>query len=210
MSSQSTARVTRRSTDLEARVSGRAEERAARRARLTVPARLRVPTPRFPFVTLVSMIMVGGVVGLLLFNTSMQQASFAATALEKQAQALSERQQTLHMELEDLRDPQRLAEAAREQGMVPLARPAFLRLVDGKLLGNPVPASSADQLSIDPPAAQPPAAAYPQPIVVEPTKNAQSRREQRSNQSSDTSAQSEQRNKQQGRNNNNRNNSNSG
>ena len=32
--------------------------------------------------TLVSLVLVGGVVGLLFFNTSMQQASFAATALE--------------------------------------------------------------------------------------------------------------------------------
>ena len=37
--------------------------------------------------TLVSLVLLGGVVGLLLFNTSMQQASFAATALEQQADA---------------------------------------------------------------------------------------------------------------------------
>lgn len=171
----------------------RADDPAARRARLTVTPRLRVPTPRFPFVTLVTLIMVGGVVGLLLFNTSMQQASFAATALEKQAQALSERQQTLHMELEDLRDPQRLAEAAREQGMVPVTRPAFLRLADGKIVGKPTPATPADQLAIDPPAAQRPPAAFPPPTYVNST---------------DTSAQSSERADRQGRNNSNtRNNS---
>lgn len=143
----------------------RIDEQAARRARLTVSPRLRVPTPRFPFVTLVTMILVGGVVGLLLFNTSMQQASFAATALEDQAQALSERQQTLQMELEDLRDPQRLAESARALGMVPVARPAFLRLKDGKFLGDPAPATSADQLVIDAPPAPRPPGAFPKPII---------------------------------------------
>ena len=74
--------------------------------------------PRVPFVTLVSLLLLGGVVGLLLFNTSMQQASFAATALEEQATDLSAREQTLQMELERLRDPQRVAEAAKRQGMV--------------------------------------------------------------------------------------------
>lgn len=142
------------------------DDRAARRARLTVPARVQVPSPRFPFVTLVTMILVGGVVGLLLFNTSMQQAAFAAAALERQAQALAERQQTLEMELEELRDPQRLAEAARAQGMVPVSRPAFLRLEDGTFLGDPVPASRADALNIDTPPAPRPAAAFPAPVIT--------------------------------------------
>jgi hypothetical protein len=194
MSQTSAALVSRSAA---ARLGGAAPRRvndpALRRARLTVAPRLRVPTPRFPFVTLVTLIMVGGVVGLLLFNTSMQQASFAATALEQQAQSLSERQQTLHMELEDLRDPQRLAEAAREQGMVPVSRPAFLRLADGKIVGNPVAATPADQLAIDPPAAQRPPEAFPPPTVINPA---------------DTSAQSGDRRERQGRNrNNNRTNS---
>jgi hypothetical protein len=167
MSHVTSASATRRAVGASVLAGGRADEHAARRARLTVPPRLRVPTPRFPFVTLVTMIMVGGVVGLLLFNTSMQQASFTATALEGEAQALSEREQTLQMELEELRDPQRLAEAARAQGMVPVSRPAFLRMKDGKLLGDPAPAVAADQLSIDAPPVQRPAAANPPPTVVE-------------------------------------------
>lgn len=146
--------------------TGLLDDRAARRARLTVPARIHMPSPRFPFVTLVTLILVGGVVGLLLFNTSMQQAAFAAAALEQQAQALSERQQTLEMELEELRDPQRLAEAAKAQGMVPVSRPAFLRLADGTFLGDPAPASRADALIIDTPAVPRPAAAFPAPIVT--------------------------------------------
>ncbi len=150
-------------------LSGRVGEQAVRRARLTVPTRVQVPSPRFPFVTLITMILVGGVVGLLLFNTSMQQASFAANALERQATALSERQQTLEMELEELRDPQRLAQTARAQGMVPVSRPAFLRLKDGKIVGDPAPASAADQLTIEAPPAPRPPAAFPEPIVRERT-----------------------------------------
>ena len=47
-----------------------------------------------PFLLVVSMVAVGGIVGLLLFNTSMQQASFAATSLQHQADTLLARQQT--------------------------------------------------------------------------------------------------------------------
>ena len=86
-----------------------------------------------PFVTLVSLLLLGGVVGLLLFNTSMQQASFAATALEEQATTLSAREQTLQMELERLRDPQRVAEAAQRHGHGPRWHPAFLDLGTGKV-----------------------------------------------------------------------------
>ena len=75
--------------------------------------------------------------GLLLFNTSMQQASFAASSLEEQARTLTARQQTLRMELDDLRDPQRVAEQAQQMGMVPAVSPAFLHLSDGKVVGVP-------------------------------------------------------------------------
>ena len=78
---------------------------AVERARLTVvPHRRRVRAPRMPFVTLVSVVLLGGIVGLLCFNTQMQQASFAATTLEERASNLSAREQTLHSELQALRD----------------------------------------------------------------------------------------------------------
>ena len=87
-------------------------EAAVDRARLSVVPRLRTRAPRIPFVTLVSLILLAGVVGLLLFNTSMQQASFTASKLEDQASSLSARQEALAMELDQLRDPQRLAAQA--------------------------------------------------------------------------------------------------
>ena len=70
-------------------------EVAVERARLSVVPRLRTKAPRIPFVTLVSVILLAGVVGLLLFNTSMQQASFTASRLEGQAADLTARQQEL-------------------------------------------------------------------------------------------------------------------
>ena len=62
---------------------------ALERARLSVvPRRRRRRSSPVPFVMVISMIAVGGVVGLLLFNTSMQQASFAATDLQNRADTL--------------------------------------------------------------------------------------------------------------------------
>ena len=46
-------------------------EAAVERARLTVVPRRATRAPKVPFVALVSLLLVGGVVGLLLFNTSM-------------------------------------------------------------------------------------------------------------------------------------------
>ncbi len=67
-------------------------EAAVERARLTVvPQRAlgRTQAARTPFAVLVIAMLVAGVVGLLMFNTNMQQASFQATALQNEAAALS-------------------------------------------------------------------------------------------------------------------------
>ena len=140
-------------------------EAAVERARLTVVPRRRTRAARMPFVMLVSLVLLGGVIGLLLFNTSMQQASFAATALEEQANTLTAREQTLQMELEVLRNPQRVAEHAQSLGMVPAANPVFLRLSDGKVLGERVPATPANQLRVRPLPPAKPAILTPAPIV---------------------------------------------
>ncbi len=109
---------------------------AVERARLTVVPRRRTRAPKVPFVTLVSLLLLAGVVGLLLFNTSMQQASFTTTALQERAANLAAREQALEMELEKLRDPQRLArEAQRRFGMVPAGAPLFLSLETGEVTG---------------------------------------------------------------------------
>ncbi|MAS54256.1 hypothetical protein [Nocardioides sp.] len=113
---------------------------AVDRARLSVVPRLRTRAPRVPFVTLVSLILLAGVVGLLLFNTSMQQASFTASQLEDQATSLSARQEALAMELDQLRDPQRLAAQACALGMVVGPTAAFLDIETGALTGTPTPA----------------------------------------------------------------------
>ena len=131
---------------------------ALERARLTVvPKRKRRRTSPVPFLLVVSMLAVGGVVGLLLFNTSMQQASFAATELQRQADALQARQQSLQMDLDRLRDPQNIALKAQRMGMVLPTNPAVLDLRTGKVLGDATPATRLDPLRLLGPAPSKPA-----------------------------------------------------
>jgi type II secretory pathway pseudopilin PulG len=146
----------------------RIAEAAVERARLTVvPRASGRPAARVPFVVLVSLLLVGGVAGLLAFNTSMQQASFTATAMQDQAQVLAAKQQSLSMQLAALRNPQRLALKAKAMGMVPPTAPAFIRLSDGKVLGKAVPASSDNSLRVTPLPTRKPRNLTPPPIVID-------------------------------------------
>lgn len=149
-------------------------EAAVARARLTVVPRVATSrTARVPFVTLVSVLLVGGVAGLLFFNTSMQQVSFTATAMEHKAQLLDAQRQSLQMELDALRDPQRVALQAKQMGMVPPPAPAFIRLGDGRVLGKPMPATYADSVRVTPLPTKKPKNLRPRPIVIEMTAKAQ-------------------------------------
>lgn len=121
---------------------------AVERARLRVVPRRRVHAARFPFVTLVTLVLLAGVVGLLCFNTSMQQSSFAATALDQQAQNLAAREQSLQLELQQLRNPQRLAMAAQKRGMVIPTDQGTVELGTGKVLGDPAPAVAGPPLPL--------------------------------------------------------------
>lgn len=160
----------------------RIAESAVERARLRVVPRLSPSAPRVPFVTLVSLLLVAGVVGLLMFNTHMQQNAFAATELEQHATDLSAREQTLAMQLQELRDPQRVAEQAQALGMVPATKPAFIRITDGKVLGVPTPATAEDRTDVRPPAARKPKSLIPvRNVIRTPAKTRAERRAEAEN-----------------------------
>jgi hypothetical protein len=144
-------------------------EAAVERARLTVvPQRAlgRTQARRTPFAVLVLAMLVAGVVGLLMFNTHMQQSSFTATALQARVTTLTAKEQSLNMELDQLRDPQRLAKAAKQLRMVAPSTPAFLDLSTGRILGTPTAATSGDAMRINPLPAQLPKAFARKTVIV--------------------------------------------
>jgi len=141
-------------------------DEALAKARLTVVPRRRVRAARMPFVTLVSLVLLGGVVGLLCFNTQMQQASFAATSLEAQSDNLAAREQTLHDELQQLRDPQELARRAQAAGMVVPLNSCTLRLAAATTQGSCDPATADNTPPLDPRPPKKPEVLDPDPVVV--------------------------------------------
>lgn len=151
-------------------------EAAVERARLTVVPRRTAPAPRVPFVTLVSLLLVGGIAGLLAFNTNLQQASFVASSMEERAAVLAGKEESLRMQLHRLRDPQHLAARAKRLGMVPSSNPAFLRIEDGTVLGSPLPAEPTDAFRIAP---LPPAKPRPELVIAEAPPRGAARAEDR-------------------------------
>jgi len=145
--------------------SQRGAAAAVERARLTVVKNRPSSAPRAPFAVLVFLILGAGVVGLLMFNTHMQQASIYATELQAKADQLEARSQALTLELERKRDPQQVAESARKLGMVTPATPAFVNLRSGRIEGTPTPATAGDGTRIKAPAAQLPANLNRKPII---------------------------------------------
>jgi hypothetical protein len=147
-----------------------APRRAPRPAQRPAPARppLTLVRPRAaqparaPFVLLVATILSTGLVTLLLLNTALSQISFTVTDLQQRASALSAREQALSQQLSLRESPARLAAAAGRLGMVPNRNPVFLRISDGTILGEPLPATAPPSPAPpSQPAAANPAAANP-------------------------------------------------
>jgi hypothetical protein len=83
---------------------------------------------RAPFVVLVLLLLGVGLVGLLVLNAGLQQASFELTDLERETTVLRDRQAALAEEAAQRAAPGSLADRATSLGMVPNESPVFLRL----------------------------------------------------------------------------------
>lgn len=127
--------------------TARTAEQSLRERLALVPPRA-VRSARVPFVALIATILAGGVAGLLLFNTQMQQGAFEIEHLQSEAASLSAAQQDESMQLLRMTDPQRLAASARHLGMVAPPNPAFLDLATGRILGVPAAATASNALNI--------------------------------------------------------------
>jgi hypothetical protein len=120
---------------------------------------------RTPFVLLVVLLLSGGLITLLLLNSSLSQGSFELSELKKKTTELTDEQQALQRDVDRHSAPDALERRARELGMVPGGGPAFLG-PDGKVLGVPrkataeplPPAQPSGTAAGGPSAAQSPAA----------------------------------------------------
>jgi hypothetical protein len=103
-----------------------------------------MPVPRAPFVALVLLVVVGGVVGILLLNTKVNENAFILHDLREEQILLDQRQQRLEEEIAQADSPRQLEEAARRMGLVRADELAYLRLPDGVVVQEPPPAAGPD------------------------------------------------------------------
>ncbi|SDZ07607.1 hypothetical protein SAMN05444365_105194 [Micromonospora pattaloongensis] len=124
--------------------------RSASAPRLKVAPPLPVAVPRAPFVALVLVVVVGGVLGILMVNTKINENAFRLGTLKEQQASLDIRQQQLENEIAQHEAPGNLAAQARKLGLVESGPPAFIRLPDGRVIGVPQPATGRPSAASQP------------------------------------------------------------
>lgn len=111
--------------------------RASRLHVVRPPVRSRTRTP---FVVTCMSVLVASLLGTLVLNTAMAQGEYERAALQARLVESAQVQESLVVDLERRSSPAHIEAAARALGMVPSPGSGYLRLSDGVLLGEPVPA----------------------------------------------------------------------
>jgi hypothetical protein len=102
--------------------------------RVSRPAAAR---PRTPFVLLLLALLGGGLVCLLLINTTLAEGSFQITAMQQKNASLAQQVQTAEQETTALKSPASIAARAQQLGMRPVGRLHFLDLKNGRIYSQP-------------------------------------------------------------------------
>ena len=100
-----------------------------------------VSVPRAPFIAMILVVVVGGVLGVLLVNTKINENAIRIGTLQQQQSTLDIQEQQLKKEIAQYEAPNNLAAQARKLGLVESGPPAFIRLPDGRVIGVPQPAT---------------------------------------------------------------------
>jgi hypothetical protein len=103
--------------------------------------------PRAPFVALVLVVVVAGVLGILLLNTKINENAFRLANLHDQQSSLDQQEQQLSQQLARDESPNSLAAAALRLGLVQAGTPAYIQMPDGRVLGVPQPATGAQSVT---------------------------------------------------------------
>ena len=113
--------------------------RDEQRPRLRVAPPAPVSAPRAPFVALVLVLVLIGVIGILVLNTRIAENAFKLDALRTKQSTLDRDEERLRSDLANKESPVTLASRAKQLGLVPSRTPAFLLLPDGTKLEMPGP-----------------------------------------------------------------------
>ncbi|MCE1178595.1 MAG: hypothetical protein LWW86_06130 [Micrococcales bacterium] len=100
------------------------------------------------FMTACLVTLVGGLLTILILNTSMAQGAFTLHALQERSSELSDRQEALTESIDEQRAPARLAVRAQRLGMVPVTSTGYVSLDKGSVTGVAQPASAAARLTV--------------------------------------------------------------
>jgi hypothetical protein len=110
------------------------------RPKLRLAPPLPVSAPRVPFVVMIVVLVIGGVIGILALNQKINENAFELDKLQAEQAKLDRQEQNLNEQIANAQAPGNLAAAARKLGLVPAGAPAFIRLPDGRIIGVPQPA----------------------------------------------------------------------
>lgn len=159
------------SAGTSARTSARTSGRTPSRPTLRVVTAPVLERSRTLFVLTCLLLLVGGLMALLLVNTSLAQGSFRMHDLRATSAGLGEQAQALREDIALRESPQQLSAAATALGMVPSGSVAFLRLSDGAVLGvaKPAPAPVRPTVAPSPSATKPATAAPTAASTAKPT-----------------------------------------
>jgi hypothetical protein len=126
---------------------GTGDRRMVRKPRLRVAPPAPVTVPRAPFVALVLVVVVAGVLGILVLNTKINENAFRLSNLHDQQSSLDQQEQQLSQNLARDESPNSLYADALRFGLVPAGTPAYIQMPDGRVLGVPQPATGAPSVT---------------------------------------------------------------
>lgn len=145
------------------RAAGTASAQSRRRLRVAPP--LPVTVARAPFVAMLLVIVVAGVVGILVLNTMINANQFRLNNLQNQQAGLDQQEQQLKQNLAQQESPGSLVAAARKLGLVPAGTLAYIRMPNGTVVGVPQPSTRTPSVTDQTGARPVPSGSAPSGIV---------------------------------------------
>ena len=115
---------------------GRGAPAAAPAPQRAAAARPRVRS-RTPFVLLLVGLLGGGLVSLLIINTTLAAGSFRITAMQHKNADLAQQEQALQQQIAQEQSPASIAVRARQLGMRPTGRLRFIDVKTGRIYSQP-------------------------------------------------------------------------